>query len=138
MSHAGAKALHRHSVEPSAAPLSAVLLPSRLYRWFRLPALVLAFRWAIAHMLVFRLFEGSMMALSFTLGPVDTSREATNVSQLCWRPDGNSLIVLSYSSLSLSSIALVALVWLTQPRYPLRKPCEGVCDSSVSNSTRYT
>ena len=90
---------------------------------FDLPTLVLAFRGAIAHMLVFRLFEGSMMALSFTLGPVDTSREATNVSQLCWRPDGNSLIVLSYSSLSLSSIASVlVLVWLTQPRYPLRKP----------------
>ena len=59
------------------------------------------------------------MALSFTLGPVDTSREATNVSQLCWRPDGNSLIVLSYSSLSLSSIASVlVLVWLTHASIP--------------------
>ena len=43
-------------------------------------------------------------------GPPSSSREATNVSQLCWRPDGNSLIVLSYSSLSLSSIASVLVL----------------------------
>ena len=59
---AGAGAPHRRSAEPSAcyysaALLSAVLLlPSRLYRWFRLPALVLAFRVAIAHMSVSSLF----------------------------------------------------------------------------------